>query len=494
MSAIRFVLNGRAEAVEGVAPSTMLLEWLRGSGLTGSKEGCAEGDCGACTVGLRSLSADGTLETHPACACILPLPALHGREVVTVEHLTRDGTLHPVQAAMAEGHGSQCGFCTPGFVMSLWCAAEAGLATERRAVADQLAGNLCRCTGYGPILDAAVAAGSRPARAGDAADRAAAPGRIAALNAGALDYAADARRAIVPESLDALAEAAAAHPEATIVSGATDVGLWITKEGFDPAVMIFTHRVAALRAVERREGWLHLGAGLSYAAALPVLEAEWPELGRLMRRIGGAQVRGAGTIGGNVANGSPIGDMAPALIALGARLCLRHGATEREIALEDFFIDYGRQDRAPGEIVTGLRVPLGMPLSAHKVSKRFDQDITAVLGCFSIRLEGAGLEGAGLEGARVAEARLAYGGMAGVPKRAGAAEAALTGAPWSGETVAAAMEAMAADFTPLSDMRASAWYRLTVAQNLLLRHFLESGQVTGPTRLDRLAPLAEAGL
>ncbi|MCL5777294.1 xanthine dehydrogenase small subunit [Limibaculum sp. FT325] len=475
--AIRFILNGAMQSVADAAPTTTLLDWLRAQGLTGTKEGCAEGDCGACTVGLREIGPDGRLATRPVCACIQLLPMVHGREVVTVERLAApDGRLHPVQLAMAEGHGAQCGFCTPGIVMSLWCAWHTeGPPSPERADA-LLAGNLCRCTGYGPIVAAARAAHDLPRPDWDNADAAAAPARLGALSAGPLDYAAQGRRFLAPDTLDALAALAARHPEATILSGATDVGLWVTKRDFDPATIVWTGRVAALREIREEPGALVLGAGATYAEAHVRLAALWPDLGRLIARIGGAQVRAMGTIGGNIANGSPIGDMPPALIALGARLILRRGDGQREIALEDFFLDYGKQDRAPGEIVEAVRVPTGGPaLSCHKVSKRFDQDITAVLGCFVI----------GIEGGRVTHARLAYGGMAGIPKRARAAETALLGQPYTRETVEAAIAALARDFTPLTDMRASAAYRLKVAQNLLMRDFLER---TRPDLATRLAP------
>jgi len=477
---IRMILNGETIEVSGLSPATTLLHWLRARGLTGTKEGCAEGDCGACTVGLRELGPDGVAITLPACACILPLPMLHGREVVTVEHLAApDGRLHPVQQALAEGHGSQCGFCTPGFAMSLWCAYRTeGPPPPGRADA-LLAGNLCRCTGYGPIVAAASAAHDLPRPDWDDTDAAAAPARLAALAAGALDYLAGGRRFLAPVTLDALARAAAAHPDATILSGATDVGLWITKRHFDPATIIWTGRVAALRELREEGGTLTIGAAATYREAGARLAAHWPDLGRLIARIAGAQIRALGTIGGNIANGSPIGDMAPALIALGARLVLRFGAVEREIALEDFFLDYGRQDRAPGEIVTALRIPLpGPALSCHKVSKRFDQDITAVLGCFALNVADG----------RVTQARLAYGGMAGTPRRARAAEAALAGRPYTREAVEAAQAALEAEFTPLSDMRASAAYRMKVARNLLMRDFVER---TSPGVETRLAPAAE---
>jgi xanthine dehydrogenase small subunit len=471
--AIRFLLNGVPVSVEGVRPTTTVLDWLRSRGLTGTKEGCNEGDCGACTVAVR-WAQDGRLVTRPLNACIQLLPMMHGREIVTVEGLRGpDGDLHPVQRAMADLHGSQCGFCTPGIVMSLWVAAQDGPAPDPAAARDALAGNLCRCTGYGPILAAAAQAAPAPWDA----DAAAALSRIEALGAvGPLVYAAEGRRFLSPTDLDSFADAVAEHPEATLLGGATDVGLWVTKDLFDPAVMIWTGRVAGLHDMREDGGALWIGAAVTYADAHARLAALWPDLGELVRRIGSAQVRGAGTIGGNVANGSPIGDMPPALIAAGATVILRHARARREIALEDFFLAYRRQDRAPGEFVEGLRVPLPSDpgrLRCHKLSKRFDQDITAVCGCFDVAVEGG----------VVTAARLAWGGMAGTPKRSATAEAALVGRPWTEEAVRAAMEALAQDFAPLDDMRASAAYRMEAARGLLMRHFIETTRPGVATRL-----------
>jgi xanthine dehydrogenase small subunit len=482
--AIRFLLNGAPVEARDAAPTTTLLEWLRGArGLTGTKEGCAEGDCGACTVAVREVGAEGRLRTRPVNACIQLLPMVHGREVVTVEALAGPGgEPHPAQKAMAELHGSQCGFCTPGFVMSLWVAARNGERPDRQRIDDLLAGNLCRCTGYGPIIAAAAEACPQGAAPWEAEDAAAAQRLRALGGAGHLHYEAGGRRFHAPADLDAFADLAAAHPEATILGGATDVGLWVTKRLFDPETILWTGRVAELREMREEAGALRIGAAVTYAEAWARIAALYPDMGELIRRIGAEQVRAAGTIGGNVANGSPIGDTPPALIAAGARLVLRHGRARREIPLEAFFLDYGKQDRAPGEFVEALLLPIpqdGARLRCHKVSKRFDQDITAVLGCFDVTVEGA------VEGGTVTAARLAYGGMAGVPKRAAAAEAALIGRPWTEASVRAAMAALERDFTPMSDQRASAGYRMRVAQNLLLRHFVETTRPGTATRLAR---------
>ncbi|MGR3716170.1 MAG: xanthine dehydrogenase small subunit [Thermohalobaculum sp.] len=476
---IRFILNGETVEISNLPPATTLLNWLRyRRHLTGTKEGCAEGDCGACTVAIRELDAEGGLVTKPVNACIQLLPMLHGKEVVTVERLASpEGALHPVQAALSECHGSQCGFCTPGFVMSMWTAYRAEAKPDLARTNDLLAGNLCRCTGYGPIIEATAQAYDRPRADWDDADAEAAAGRLAALASDeTLDYAAGGRRFWAPVTLHAFAALVEAHPQATILSGATDVGLWVTKHAFDPAEVIYIGRVAELRQMREIDGHLWIGAGVSYREARARIAALYPDVGELIRRLGATQVRAAGTIGGNIANGSPIGDMPPALIAAGATLLLRKGAGRREMALEDYFLDYGKQDRRPGEFVEGVRLPVPSAsgrLRCYKLTKRFDQDITAVLGCFDVAVEGG----------TVATAQLAYGGMAGVPKRAAQAEAALVGQLWTETAVRAAMVALEQDFTPLTDMRASAGYRMQGAKNLLLKYFIERTQPATATRL-----------
>ena len=454
---IDFLLNGESVHLQDVPPTVTLLDWLREArGLTGTKEGCNEGDCGACTVmvtddhGARALNA-----------CILFLPQLHGRAVRTVEGISApDGTLHPVQQAMIDLHGSQCGFCTPGFVVSMAVAHLNGETNHN----DALAGNLCRCTGYAPIVRAAErAAGQTP------------PGWIRDTPPASLlpelsrgESGADGRGAAPPDpcfaptSADALARAFADHPQATLVAGATDVGLWVTKQMRDLGPVIFLNRCTDLQTIDQTELGLRIGAGVTMDRVLEAMRPRFPSYAELIRRYGSAQVRAAATIGGNIANGSPIGDNPPPLIALGAVLHLRRGDSRRDLPLEDFFLDYGSQDRANGEFVEGVTIP-SQPdrLRVWKLSKRFDQDISAVCGAFSIAVADGVVQ----------NARIAFGGMAGIPKRATAVEAALTGQPWSETTVTRAMKSFAKDFTPLSDMRASADYRLTTAANLLLRYW-----------------------
>lgn len=453
---VRFLLNGEAVTLEGVDPRVTLLDWLREArGLRGTKEGCAEGDCGACTVGVTRLEG-GVARRQAVNACIQLLPMLDGAAVTTVEALAGPDRPHPVQAALAACHGSQCGFCTPGIVMSLW-AGFAGPAEGRAALCDRLAGNLCRCTGYGPILEAGEVMRDLPAPDWEA-DPAPA---LAALPGGGFRMAGGGAEAWAPGTEAELTEVLAARPEALIVAGATDVGLWLTKRLERPAALVFLHRVAGFdRVVEGPEG-VEIGAGATWTDAGPALARLAPDLGELVRRFASVQVRNSATVGGNVANGSPIGDGSPALMALGARAVLRSARGEREVALEDFFLGYGKQDRRPGEYLAALRVPRPAPgtlVRVWKVSKRFDQDISAVLGAFAVRVEDG----------RVAEARIAFGGMAAVPQRALAVEAALMGRAWTEATVRAALPAFAEDFQPIDDLRASAAYRLAVARNLLV--------------------------
>jgi xanthine dehydrogenase small subunit len=452
---IRFVLDGAITEVEDPDPAATVLDYLRYTlRRTGTKEGCAEGDCGACTVLLGEPDGD-RVRWRAVNACILFLPMLDGKALKTVESLSRGGALDPVQRSMADLHGSQCGFCTPGFVMSLHGRSIGALGTEGTPVKDVIAGNLCRCTGYGPILEAGEA---NPPGPSDDGETLALLRTIAPAGAG--------RGWFAPRTSDELAALLIEHPEAQIVAGATDVGLWVTKGLRDLGTTIFIGDVVDLKRIEEAPDGLTIGAGASYTEAKDALARLHPDLGELVRRIGGLQIRNAGTIGGNIANGSPIGDMPPALIALGAELVLRKGGERRTMPLENFFLSYGRQDRRPGEFVESVRIPrpaADTSIRIVKLSKRFDSDISALCGAFAIRLYNG----------RVAEARIAFGGMAEIPARAPACEAALTGKPWSEATVEAAAAALAQDYRPLSDLRGSAGYRLAAGANLVRALWLE---------------------
>ncbi|MDF0541848.1 xanthine dehydrogenase small subunit [Sphingobium sp. H39-3-25] len=466
---VRFLLDGEVVEIADVDPTATVLDLLRYRlRRTGSKEGCAEGDCGACTVLLGALSSEDAVEWRAVNACILFVPMLDGRALLTVESLSQGGALAPVQQAMVACHGSQCGFCTPGIVMSLHGRAIGAMGTVDVPVADVLSGNLCRCTGYGPILAAGEAVASAPQ---DDVDVVAALRGLVRREPLAFTYddplSGTQRRCFAPHSSDELAALLIDHPEARLVAGATDVGLWVTKQHRVLPDIILLGDVADLRGIDESDAGLTIGAGVRYAEAQSALAQLSPDLGELVRRIGGTQVRNAGTIGGNIANGSPIGDMPPALIALGATLTLRRGGDRRTMPLEDYFLAYGRQDRAPGEFVESLFVPrpaAGTLVRITKLSKRFDSDISAVCGAFALTIEQD----------VVTQARIAFGGMAGTPARARACEAALTGQPWSAATVEAACAALAQDYAPLSDVRGSSDYRLTAAANLLRRIWAET--------------------
>jgi xanthine dehydrogenase small subunit len=487
--AVRFTRRGKVQEVTGFRPDATLLDYLRlVERSTGAKEGCAEGDCGACTVALGRVR-DGRLVYEPVNACILLLGQADGAEVVTVEDLAEGGALHPVQAAMVEHHGSQCGFCTPGIVMSLFTLYHEGARpVTREAVNDALAGNLCRCTGYRPILDAALQACADGPADRFAASRAARAAEVADLDDGADLLVGEGDRFFAaPASEDALAALYAAHPDATLVAGCTDVGLWITKGLLTLDRVIWLGRVAGLARIEAGPDAVSIGAAATHAQAFAALGSLDPDVAELMRRFGSAQVRASGTVGGNIANGSPIGDLAPALIALGATLELRRGDETRTLALEDYFLAYRRQDRRPGEFVRRVVAPrLGADqhFRCFKVSKRFDEDISAVMGAFRLTLDGR----------RVAEARVAYGGMAATPKRAAGTEAALAGADLDDPaTWEAALDALAADYQPLTDQRASAAYRGLVARNLLLKALTEiAAGRTDETRLVGRRPVSQA--
>ena len=463
---IRYLLNDREETFAGSCHRTLLHELRLGKRMVGTKEGCAEGDCGACTVLVGRLAPEG-LRYETVNTCIRLMGSLDGCHVVTIEHLRRDGVLHPVQQAMVDHHGSQCGFCTPGIVMSLYALWMSDPDPSEGAIETALQGNLCRCTGYAPIVRAARAAAKVPA-ANDALvlERERVAARLRAMRDGQTILAGpENEKFIVPNDVDAFARVLAEHEDATVVSGSTDVGLWVAKHMRDIAPAVFINGLTELQTVEEGADGVRVGAGVSYSDFQTIVDSHYPAMKTLWHRIGGGQVRNMGTIGGNIANGSPIGDTPPALIGLGAELTLASAAGERTLPLEDFFVDYGRQDRRAGEFVRSVRVPYpGDALFAvHKVSKRREEDISTLCGAFLVRLDGE----------RVREARICFGGMAATPKRARAAEAALQGRPWTEANVRAAMDAMEEDYEPLGDHRASAAYRMAAARNLLLRFWLE---------------------
>jgi xanthine dehydrogenase small subunit len=485
---IRFLRRGKVVKLGQISPTLTLLDYLRlTERQTGTKEGCAEGDCGACTVVLRRLRGE-RLTYEPVNACILFIGQVDGCEVITVEDLAQDDALHPVQQAMVDLHGSQCGFCTPGFVMSLFALYHRAdeKPVERQQVNDWIAGNLCRCTGYRPITDAGIAACAAPANDHFVAEEVAARQALAALrDQDDLFLGTKDRFFAAPASIPALAKLCVLHPDARLIAGATDVGLWVTKQLRDIPKLVWLGRVRNLDEIEDRRDAISFGAMVTHAEATPYLTAIDRDLGELMRRFAGNQIRTAGTVGGNIANGSPIGDLPPALMALGATLGLQLGERTRTLPLDAFFLDYGKQDRRPGEFLRVVRIPkfaAGEHFRCYKISKRFDSDISAVMGAFKLRVDGN----------RIAGARIAFGGMAAIPKRARVAEKALIEkyldkpAEW-----ADAIAALTEDFQPIDDLRASAAYRLDVARALLRKALTEIGGTA--TRQTRLVGFRELG-
>jgi xanthine dehydrogenase small subunit len=493
---IRLIRRGETVSLANVPPERTLLEVLREDlGCTGTKEGCGEGDCGACTVVIGEAEGD-RIRYRAINSCIRLAHSVDGMALWTVEDLAGPGGLHPAQEAMVQCHGSQCGFCTPGFVMSLFGMYQnhvcQGQPISRALAQEELSGNLCRCTGYRPILDAAQAmAQLPPVRLDEAAllrqlkalrDASANTGQARAAGSGAQARAAEARAQaqaqaastaapestyLAPTTLAALLKARAAHPQAQLVAGCTDVGLWVTKMHRQFDRVLDVTRVRELRRVERYAHHVAIGAAVTLTDAFAALVADRPQLRAFANRFAGLPVRNSGTLGGNVANGSPIGDSMPLLIALGASVVLMSVRGHRELPLERLYTGYRKNVMAPDEVLAWIKVPLPTPgelLRVYKISKRYDDDISAV--CLALRLH--------LDDGRVTAASIGAGGVAATPVRATQTEAALTGQPWTADTAMAAAATLRAEFQPISDMRASAAYRSEVLGNLVQRFWLES--------------------
>jgi len=472
---IRFLLNHRVVEIDNLAPTTTILNFLRqDASRKGTKEGCAEGDCGACTVVTGELRND-RLELKAVNACMQFLPTLDGKALFTVEDLrANDGKLHPVQQAMRDCHASQCGFCTPGFVMSLWALYLRKIENDTCASADEqvvrqaITGNLCRCTGYRPIIEAGMRMCETPAVD---LDRGALTVALKALvRKDVLRYRHKEENFYAPRNLAELTALRKQLSSATLLAGGTDVALWTNKQLRDLGDIIYTGEVTELLKIEENATQLVIGAAVSLSDAQAALRSCYPEMNEMWERFASTPIRNAGTLGGNIANGSPIGDSMPALIALGAEVELASAELSRRMPLEDLYIAYQQKALRADEVVTAVRIPKRTPATRfriYKLSKRFDSDISAVCGAFAMELQGD----------RITHCRIAFGGMAATPRRALHAEKALLGAQCNEATIRGAMEAMSSDYAPLSDMRASAEYRIRSARNLLYRFYLETRPV-----------------
>lgn len=494
MNGVRFILDGELVEIENPDPTRSVLQYLREDlRRVGSKEGCAEGDCGACTVVIGDLAHD-RIQFRAVNACIRFLPTLDGKRLFTVESLKAShGELHPVQQSMIDCHASQCGFCTPGFVMSMFALYKTNGIINRESVNDALSGNLCRCTGYRPIIDASLgmndyitANHADPLIFESACQRS---NQISRQEQQAIDQLRQIKPSQgltlkthqshyhAPTSIDELAKIYSTYPQAHILAGGTDIGLWVTKQLRELNAIIYLGNVEALNRIKTNESSIEIGAGVSLTDAFNFLAQQYPELNLLFRRFAGMPVRNAGTLVGNIANGSPIGDSMPVLICMDACVKLRQGQQSREMDLQDFYIDYQKNALQVGEFIESVIVPIkdavpgkhqGWQLRSYKLSKRFDQDISAVCAAFSIRLEDH------QEDSKIADIRIAFGGMAAIPKRATQAEAMLKGQSWDESSVHQAMATLSRDFAPLSDMRASSQYRQQAAAHLLYRFYLET--------------------
>jgi xanthine dehydrogenase molybdopterin binding subunit/xanthine dehydrogenase small subunit len=468
-SAIQFVLNGRSVQLADCPVNLTLLEYLRSHRLTGSKEGCAEGDCGACSVAILDRAAGGRAAWRAINSCLVPLCLMDGREIVTVEGVAGPDGLHPVQQKMVEHHGSQCGYCTPGFVVSLFEGYYRGKLRARAAIDEQLCGNLCRCTGYRPILDSALEAfKERPDASDPFAARLNQPPPT--LPEAAYDFASE--KFLRPASLEQLLCLRRQYPQGRLIAGATELGLEITKKFKRLPLLISVEAVPELREISCGDSHWRIGAAATLTQIQEMLAAEYPALGDMLRVFGSRQIRNRATMGGNLATASPIGDSAPVLLALDAGVVLAAVEGERTVPMDQFFTGYRQTVLQPGEILKTILLPRGTSAPGltrkcawFKVSKRREMDISTVAACFTVDFDRDNL---------VRHVRLAYGGVAATSVRARSTEQALLGQPWTAQTIKGVLPLLRSEFSPITDVRGSATYRSGLIPSLLEKFFADS--------------------
>ncbi len=504
MSTVRFLLNNDVVTIESIDPNLTVLQYLREIRFkSGTKEGCASGDCGACTVVLAELNTDlsthlnselnskskGQLNYKSINSCITFVGNLHGKQLITVEDLKDGAKLHHAQQTIVDNHGSQCGFCTPGFVMSSFALHKHNQTPNRAQVLEALAGNLCRCTGYRSIIEAAITS-SKTCEDDSFAKHY--QQTVATLNdlqkLPTPNLVGNGHHYSAPRNIDELAIELINEPKSTLVAGGTDLALSVTQNLATIDKLVYVGNVAELTTIEETDTEIIIGSALPYSKFIDTLHHYYPDLGDMIERIGSKQVRNTGTLGGNIGNASPIGDMPPALIALGAKMTLHVSGSERTILVEDYFVDYKKTVLKPSEFIKSVQIPkptAGQTLKLYKISKRIDDDISAVLAAFFIEreVEQEVEQNVADTDQKITKVRLAFGGMAAIPKRAPAAEAILQGNRLTNESVAAAKTALEKDFQPMTDVRASDKYRMKVAQNLIEKCYVELQSKTTATRV-----------